>query len=163
MSITFANLGWSFTSLPPHAQFIVPNPAKGEPRFVEPLGKVSAKFKENFPERRFLIIEFDRDRIDPRGKLSREELLNLQGALHADLKQYAPLAMLVYSGGESIHGWYPTANGGDEETVLKFLRYACRLGADHTLCSKCQFTRMPGGRHENGQRQTVLFFDPEQL
>jgi hypothetical protein len=68
----------------------------------------------------------------------------------------------VYSGNQSLHGWYPCA-GVDEEQVLEFLRYACRVGADHSLQTKCQFTRMPGGRHENGRQQTIHYFNPEAI
>jgi hypothetical protein len=54
---------------------------------------------------------------------------------HAHLaKRWEALALLVFSGNESLHGWYPCA-GVDEERVIAFLRYACRLGADHALSS----------------------------
>jgi hypothetical protein len=144
------------------AQFVVPNPAQAP--FVDlPGGKRSKKCKENFPLRRFLIIEFDRKKIDPGEKLSLPELLDLQAKLHAHLEtERAPLAMLVYSGNNSLHGWYPTL-GVDDAKGLAFLRYACRLGADHNLQAKSFFTRMPGGLHQNGRQQTIHYFNPEML
>ena len=38
---------------------------------------------------------------------------------------------------------------------------AASLGADNRLWSRSQFTRMPWGRHANGERQRVIFFKPE--
>ena len=146
------------------AQYVVPNPASALSIKLERLGgKQSLKCKENFPSRRFQIVEFDRKKIDPESKLSSLELLGLQASLHAHLEaEHAPLALLVYSGNESIHGWYPTL-GAEEAKALAFLRYACRLGADHMLSSKCQFTRMPGGQHANGKRQVIHYFNPKSL
>jgi hypothetical protein len=151
-------LGEDLYKFASRAQFVVPNPAQAF--FIDlPDGKRSKKCKENFPLRRFLIIEFDRKKIDPDEKLSLVELLDLQAKLHAHLEtERAPLTMLVYSGNISLHGWYPTV-GVDDARVLAFLRYACRLGADHHLQAKSFFTRMPGGLHENGTRQTIHYFN----
>ena len=130
--------------LAPTAQFIVPNPVREG--FTIPPGKRSPKCDENFPRRRFLIVEFDRERIDAAGKLSVSELLDLQSALHAHLahrwnqtQRWKATTLLVFSGNESLHGWYH-CEGLDEERVIAFLRYACRLGADHALSSPTQFT-----------------------
>jgi hypothetical protein len=140
--------------------FVVPNAAKA-PYVKMADGSLSKKCQANFPRRRFIIIEFDRKRIDPQSKLSLSALLDLQASLHAHLAtEHAPLALLVYSGNQSLHGWFPCA-GVAEEQVLGFLRYACRLGADHSLQTTCQFTRMPGGLHENGKQQTIHCFNPE--
>jgi hypothetical protein len=143
-------------------QYVVPNPAKAPfVNFAD--GKTSRKCVENFPERRFLVIEFDRSKIDPGGNLSLGRLLDLQAALHAHLAtEYASLAMLVFSGHASLHGWYPTV-GVEEEKVLALLRYACRLGADHCLSAASFFTRMPWGTHENGRRQSVHYLNPGAL
>ena len=99
-------------------QYVVPNPAKARSIKLERLGgKQSLKCKENFPTRSFLIIEFDRTKLDPDGKLSEEGFLALQASLHAHLEaEHAPLALLVYSGNVSLHGWYPTL-GADESKV----------------------------------------------
>lgn len=141
------------------SQFVVPNPAKCW-GVAQRDGWLSLKCSENFPERHFIIVEFDCTRIDPAGKLPLARLLDLQAALHAHLTtEYAPLVMLVFSGHRSLHGWYPCV-GVDEERVLALLRYACRLGADHCLSAASFFTRMPCGTHENGNRQTVHFFNP---
>jgi hypothetical protein len=155
-------LGYEFYQIACCVQYLVPNPAKA-PFINLPDGRLSRKCKENFPERRFLIIEFDRKKFDADSKLSQQELLDLQAAFHAHLEaEWAPLAMLVYSGHVSLHGWYPCL-GVDEGRVLAFLRYACRLGADHCLSAKSFFTRMPGGVHENGRRQTIHYFNPPKI
>ena len=145
-----------------HAQYVVPNPAAGKARFVERLGHVSAKFAENFPERRFIVIEFDFVKRPPYDELELDQKLDLQSALHTHLREFAPLALVVYSGSVSLHGWYACAEASEEE-VRDFVAYACRLGADPALFSACQFTRMPEGTHANGKRQEVVFFAPGEI
>jgi hypothetical protein len=157
-------LGDDFYQIACHMQHVVPNPATAPYIELERLGgKRSLKCVENFPERRFLIIEFDPKNFDPDNKLSQQELLDLQAAFHAHLEaEWAPLGLLVYSGHVSLHGWYPCL-GVDECKVLAFLRHACRLGADHYLSARSFFTRMPGGVHENGKRQTIHYLNPKTL
>ena len=72
------------------------------------------------------------------------------------------MAMAVFSGNSSIHGWFP-CTGLSEDAVTKFQAYARRLGADSALFSPSQFTRAPGGRHNNGRSQFVVFWNPEVL
>ena len=144
------------------AQFVVPNPAAGPARFVERLGHVSAKFLENFPERRFIVVEFDFVKRPPYDGLELEQKLDLQAALHTHLREFGALVLGVFSGNASLHGWY-TCVGASEHEAREFLEYACRLGADHALSSICQLTRMPGGTHANGARQEVVFFAPEEI
>ena len=144
------------------AQYVVPNPAAGKARCVEHLGRVSAKFLENFPERRFIVVEFDFVKRAPCDALSLEQKLDLQAALHAHLREFGTLVLAVFSGNASLHGWY-TCVGASEHEVREFLTYACRLGADHALFSPCQFTRMPGGTHANGKPQEIVYFAPEEI
>jgi hypothetical protein len=42
------------------------------------------------------------------------------------------------------------------------MTYAVRLGADPHTWLRSQFVRMPEGTRENGKRQTVNYFDPDQ-
>jgi hypothetical protein len=145
-----------------HAQYMVPNRAAGPAQFVERLGHVSAKFSENFPKRRFLVVEFDFVKRPPYDKLELEQKLDLQAALHTHLREFGALVLVVFSGNASLHGWY-TCVGASEDEVREFLTYACCLGADPALFSMCQLTRMPGGTHANGKRQEVVFFAPEDI
>jgi hypothetical protein len=43
--------------------------------------------------------------------------------------KFAPLALVVHSGGKSLHGWAACA-GIAEDELRKFMAYACELGAD---------------------------------
>jgi hypothetical protein len=147
-------------------QFIVPNPmTKLWGRTRE--GRLSAHALSNTGMRRFLIVEFDFD-----GNSSVEEMRLLEelasegrdvrdlgAALLLHLAETAPLALAVYSGGKSLHGWFYCA-GVAEERVLRFFRYAVSLGADPAHWTRSQFARMPDGIRENGRRQTVYFFNP---
>ena len=84
---------------------------------------------------------------------------DLCAALLLHLAEKAPLALAVYSGGKSLHGWFYCA-GIAEEKVSRFFRYAVSLGADPANWNRSQFARMPDGLRENGKRQTVYFFNP---
>ena len=144
------------------AQYVVPNVAVGRECFVERLGKRSARFKENFPERRFIVVEFDHVKHPPYDELELQHKLDMQAALHMHLREFATLVLVVFSGNASLHGWY-SCSGASEHEAREFLQYACRLGADHALFSTCQLTRMPGGTHSNNARQEVVFFAPEEI
>jgi len=71
-----------------------------------------------------------------------------------------PLALAVYSGGKSVHGWFP-CEGITDEQLRPFMNRAVRLGADRATWTKCQLVRMPNGTREDGKRQQVHFFAPE--
>jgi hypothetical protein len=113
-------------------------------------GDQSMRTLNNVGPRCFVVVEFDQGVFDE------------HAALLVHLRKYAPLALVVHSGGKSLHGWFPCA-GLPEERVEKFFRYAVSLGADHMIWTRCQFVRMPDGLRENGNRQRVMYFDPENL
>jgi hypothetical protein len=96
--------------------------------------------------RRFLVLEFDG--IDR----------DTQAAVLLHLSERAPLTMVVDSGGKSLHGWIFVAGKTDEQ-LRPFFRMACGLGADPATWNRSQFVRMPDGRRDNGNRQSVLFFN----
>jgi len=96
--------------------------------------------------RRFLVLEFDG--IDR----------DTQGATLLHLAERAPLTLAVDSGGKSIHGWF-FCEGKTDEQLRPFFRMACGLGADPATWNRSQFVRMPDGRRDNGNRQSVLFFN----
>jgi hypothetical protein len=127
-------------------QFIVPSPMTT--RFgVTQSGKRSAHSLDNTGQRRFLVIEFDHGTTDD------------HAALLMHLAETAPLALVVNSGGKSLHGWF-YCFGEDETMLLRFMQYCVALGADPATWSRSQFVRMPDGQRTNGQRQTVFFFNP---
>ena len=102
--------------------------------------------------------------------------LNQQAAILWHLARYAPLALVVFSGSKSLHGWFFCA-GQPEDRVQRFFDYAHSLGADSLLWTRSQFVRMPDGTRSDGKtgealtaagikdvpagRQAVLYFDPE--
>jgi len=113
-------------------------------------GKLSQHTLEATGPRRFLVIEGDGTTKDE------------QAAVLLHLAERAPLALVVDSGGKSLHGWF-FVDGKTDEQLAPFFRRACTLGADRGLWTRSQFVRMPGGLRENGNRQQILFFNPETL
>lgn len=109
-------------------------------------GRQSQHTLDNTGSRRFLVLEFDG--IDR----------DTQAAVLLHLAECAPLAMVVDSGGKSLHGWF-FCEGKTDEQLRPFFRMACGLGADPALWNRSQFVRMPDGRRDNGNRQFVLFFN----
>ncbi len=124
---------------------IVPSPMSAV-EGVTKEGKPSKHTLSNTGDRRFLICEFDTGTADEHAAL----LIHLAG--------YAPLVCAVHSGGKSLHGWF-YVHGQSDAKVEKFFRYAVSLGADPMTWTKSQFVRMPDGRRDNGQRQTVFFLN----
>jgi hypothetical protein len=148
-------------------QFIVPNPMTA-PRGLTEQGKLSAHALSNTGPRRFLIVEFDFDasnsdeeaRLLERLAAEGRDVRDLCAALLLHLAEKAPLALVVYSGQKSLHGWFHCSDV-PEEKVWGFFRYAVSLGADRANWTRSQFARMPDGLRENGRRQTVYFLNPE--
>jgi len=147
-------------------QFIVPNPMTA-PRGLTRRRQLSPHALSNTGPRRFLIVEFDFDASNSAeearllGRLATEgrDVRDLCAALLLHLAEKAPLALAVYSGGRSLHGWF-YCPGIAEEKVSRFFRYAGALGADRANWNISQFARMPDGLRDNGNRQTVYFFNP---
>jgi hypothetical protein len=148
-------------------QFIVPSPMTAR-RGLTQQHKLSAHALSNTGPRRFLIVEFDFDasnsaeeaRLLERLATEGRDVRDLCAALLLHLAEKAPLALAVYSGGKSLHGWFHCSDV-PEERVWGFFRYAVSLGADRANWTRSQFARMPDGLRENGRRQTVHFFNPE--
>ena len=127
-------------------------------------GYLSFHSEANTGPRRFLIVEFDRG------------TLNQQAAILWHLAGYAPLALVVFSGSKSLHGWFFCA-GQPEDSLKRFFDYAHSLGADSRLWSRSQFVRMPDGMRSDGKtgealiaagiknvppgRQAIMYFNPE--
>jgi len=151
-------------------QFIVPNPMIKETG-VGKDGKESKRCLANTGPRRFLVTEFDiSEKSEEWGPYVRDwkakgiSVPDANVALILELARRGlprlPLALAVYSGGKSIHGWFP-CEGITDEQLRPFMDRAVRLGADRATWTKCQLVRMPDGTRENGVRQQVHFFAPE--
>jgi hypothetical protein len=126
---------------------IVPNPMTARTGKTQD-GKESAHALSNTAPRRFLVVEQDHGSVDEQSAI----------LLHLATKQ-APMVVALHSGGKSIHGWFYCA-GQSEERLREFMRYAVSLGADSATWTRSQFVRLPDGTRENGERQTVYFFNP---
>jgi hypothetical protein len=141
---------------------IVPSPMSAEKGHTQ-LGKLSYHSEANTGTRRFLVIEFDNGTLDH------------QAALIWHLAQFAPLALVVFSGGKSAHSWF-FCEGQPEDELRRVFDYATSLGADPKTWSRCQFVRMPDGKRSDGKisdaliaagiesvprgRQAVLYLNP---
>jgi hypothetical protein len=129
-------------------------------------GEPSVRCEDTVGPRGYLVIECDISKDNPAWK-PHVEAWERDGITIGDvcarilwhLANYAPLVLAVHSGGKSIHGWF-ICSGVPEEKLRLFMEYAVSLGADHHLWTKCQWTRMPGGRRENGARQPIVYWDP---
>jgi hypothetical protein len=95
----------------------------------------------------FLVLEQNLGSIDD------------QAAILLHLARFAPLALVVQGGSEKLYGWFVCAA---QETFRDFMAYAVSLGANPTW-GRSQFTGMPDPRREDGKRQTIFYFDPDQL
>ena len=126
---------------------IVPSPMTSRTGRTQD-GRVSQHTLANTGPRRYLIIEQDGGTPDE------------QAAILAHLGHMAPLTLVVHSGRRSLHGWYHCAGRAEAET-LALMRYAYVLGADRATWTRSQFVRIPDGLRDNGQRQYILYLDPE--
>jgi hypothetical protein len=127
-------------------------------------GEWSFHSEANTGPRLFLVVEFDRGTLDQ------------QAALLWHLAQFAPLALVVFSGRKSAHGWF-FCEGVPEDKLQRFFDYAVSLGADSRTWLRSQFVRIPGGQRNDRKRsnalksagidnvpswrQAVLYFNPE--
>lgn len=128
---------------------IVPSPMAALTGHRKSDGKESAHTLENTGPRYYLISEFDTGTPDD------------QVAILWHLKNFAPLAMVLSSGGKSLHGWWDCREATKEQQG-RFFHYAVSLGADPATWTRCQFVRLPQGwRADKERRQEVFFFDPK--
>ena len=109
-------------------------------------GKESEHALSNTGPRTYLVCEFDHGTADE------------HAAILYHLALFAPLVMVVHSGGKSLHGWF-YVKGEPEDNVAAFFRYACKLGADKATWTRSQFVRMPQGVRENGNVQAVYYYN----
>lgn len=116
-------------------------------------GKRSQHTLEATGARRFIIVEGDKIDGVPIPK-------DTQAAILRHLAERAPLALVVDSGGKSLHGWF-FCQDADESKLRRLFAYAVSLGADAGLWTRSQFARMPDGTRDNGKRQSIVYFNPE--
>ena len=115
-------------------------------------GVVSARCYGNTGPRMYQVIEFD-DALQ-------EGSLERQAGRIARLSEMLPVAMVLHSGGKSLHAWFPVWSLTQKEQV-DFFSAACILGADPVTWVRCQLVRIPGGTHASGATQTCYYLDPD--
>ena len=160
--------------------YIVPNPMRERGHWTSGKqwkeGKPSPRCDANVLSRRWLCVEWDMSKLSRDGStptfwkpiLDEWESIGIpakdaQTRLLAHLATFEfRLAMVVDSGGKSLHSWFAVAHA-TEAQIEHFMRYAISIGADPAGRVPSQFFRMPHGTRENGNRQPVLFFNPEVL
>lgn len=112
------------------------------------------KCDNNMAKRIYQVIEFDQVKS-----------LDDQARLLAALGTFDRwiLAMIVYSGGKSLHGWFPCYHM-DHIEIRTFVREATKLGADPMLRIPSQYCRVPNGwNYKTQKRQEVLFWNSEAI
>jgi hypothetical protein len=121
-----------------------------QPTRTHPDGKPSKRCLGNTGPRQYLVVEFDHATEDA------------QACLLLHLNKYAPLVMVLHSGGKSLHGWFD-CHGGDSDAHHRFFQYAVSLGADPRTWTPCQLVRLPDGQRDDGTRQRILYWNPAAL
>jgi hypothetical protein len=135
-----------------HMAFVVANPMTA-PFGLTQAGHTSPRCLHNATHpnrRRYVVVEFDTGD-------STEAQASLLTALHTSS---APLALVVFSGGKSLHGWYNVSALRPSAKLLVFRR-GVRLGADASLWDPCKLVRMPGGMRDAITPQAILYWEPE--
>lgn len=130
-------------------QFVVPGPMSARRgRTKSDPERWSDHTLENTGPRMFFVLDFDEPPPEHHASIIRH------------LAQFRSPALILSSGGKSLHGWFPIFPGKSCKNVL-FERLAIGLGADSVLFrNRSQFVRMPNGTRENGKMQEVAYLDP---
>jgi len=153
--------------------FLVPNPMRGRIGLTQD-NRESGRCLSNVLHRRFLVTEFDFKPVRPDGvtptiwvpmlnlwKSYGMTVLDAQAALILFLMDRGPLAMVTFSGSSSLHAWWYCE--GELEHVgnpfHKFMVGAATLGADTALFCPSQFARMPLGKRQTGEQQTIHYLN----
>ena len=107
-------------------------------------GKTSAGAKSNTGDRIYNVVDLD----DPPPEEHSSILWKLAEFRKPDL--------VLRTGGKGLHGWFPVSGEDDH-----FWHAAVLLGADVRICkNKSQLVRLPNGTRDHGERQEVLFINP---
>jgi hypothetical protein len=153
-------------------QQIVPNPARSACGYTKKR-EVNVRCDANILRRDWLVIECDFAPVTDSGvptifaplfaEFPSHKPRDMGAAVIAYLRTIAPvpLRLAVYSGGKSIHGWFP-ATGRDPVILANFFAQAKLAGACNSTWTVSQYVRVPGGTayKANGQfRQPIVNAD----
>jgi hypothetical protein len=130
------------------AQFIVPCYMTARTGITSE-GKVSPRAKSNTGERRYIVLDFDEPPSDQHPSIIRW----LMGVR-------APV-LVISSGGKSLHAWFAPETADRD---AHFWKLAIMAGADPALQrNPAQAVRLPMGTRDNGNRQTIVYCNPNNL
>jgi hypothetical protein len=131
-----------------HGQYIVPCFMTAREGLTND-GKMSCRAKSIVGERRYIVLDFD----EP------------PPAHHASIIRWmmatrAPV-LVIRSGNKSLHAWYGTEG---QERDAKFWYLAIMAGADPAIQrNRGQAVRLPMGQRDNGNKQAVIYLNPNNL
>lgn len=128
-------------------QFIVPS-TMSKPEGLTQSGRASQRCLNNTGPRRFAVVEFDTGAHDEHAAL----------LWHIKSNLGLPLALVVHSGGKSLHGWF-FCEACPEDQIAAFYRDCVALGADPATFTRSQLVRMPDGLRDGQRRQAVHYLD----
>ncbi len=141
-------------------------------RGKKPNGETSRRCASMITKRLYLVLETDFRPDEPGaaptpiGELMRDNPhLTTPKELSAAVAHHWldigwPLALILFSGGKSVHAWIATWAHDDDAEAARMFSHATALGADPALWTTCQLVRCPEGRRETGEEQPVLYCDP---
>lgn len=129
-------------------QFIVANPMSAAIGRTQDGGESGRCLDNAAKQKTYQVVEFDRGTL--------QEQAAVLSSLHSAA---APLVLVVWSGGKSLHGWFDV-RGLSSYALRRFFRFAVFLGADASLWDACKLVRLPGGRRPDGRAQPILHFAP---
>lgn len=132
-------------------QFIAPHPMTQREGLSEE-GNLSPRAKASVGPRCYMVVEIDS--LSARSNSAPIPESAQLGTLKY-LSRLAPLAMVLRSGGKSLHGWFEVRDA-DEDQLRSFLSLACFHGADSAAFTLNQFMRLPWGTRDNGKIQEVI-------
>src|SRR5262249_4601441 len=125
--------------------------------------------------RKWLVVEFDITKFARDGKTPTEWKPLLEDWAKADIEpkyaqavliwhlaQFCMPALVVDSGGKSLHTGFPVKHA-PADWLSDFIRLARTLGADKAMRTPSQLFRMPGGLRDGFMiDQPILYFNNQQ-
>ena len=154
---------------------LVPSPMSSVyGRTDEGTGPWSEHTLANTGPRQYLVIEFDFAEFSDDGKETplaswirawAQSGITIQDACAAllmHLAKRAPLLLIVFSGGKSLHGWFPCLGAG-ELTLHAWMVDAVKLGPARPLGLGASLSGCRTAPAKNGKRQSIEYFNPNLL
>jgi hypothetical protein len=153
---------------------IVPSPMRDQHGLTVD-GRQSQHTLEGTGRRVFLVIEFDFAPVNNKReptiwkplieacKQKGRDVLDMNAALSAHLRELGPLWLVVYSGGKSLQSWFPCKDTDEDSLAQWYQEEALTIGACRSTWCRAQFVRMPDGDRDDGRRQSLEYYNPEVL